>query len=62
MDASSCSSTSSATRYASAGDARGTLTLKKAIDLESATAAQLINALPPAPPPAHLGSQLDIRV
>lgn len=49
-------------RAASPQDVIGTLMLKKGLDQAASQTAQLLQALPPAPQPAHLGSQIDVRV
>lgn len=46
---------------ASAGSALGLYSLKKSLDQEAGHMAQLLQALP-APQPAHLGGNVDIRV
>jgi len=37
------------------------LMLKKAIDSQASQVLQLLQALPEAPQPAHLGAQVDVR-
>lgn len=46
---------------AGSGDAIAVLTLKTGLDQQQAQMARLLQALPPAPQPAHLGSQIDLR-
>jgi hypothetical protein len=46
---------------ASTGDAFALLTLKKGMEQEQSQMAQLLQALPPAPQPAHLGGHVDVR-
>lgn len=45
---------------ASAGSALAIKSLEKAMDLQATTAAQLLQSLPPAPQPAHLGGGFDV--
>jgi hypothetical protein len=49
-------------RQTSPTDAIGTLMLKKGLDQSAGQVAQLLQALPPAPQPAHLGNGIDVRV
>lgn len=44
---------------AATGDAFAMLTLKKSLDQQSTQMSQLLQALPPAPQPAHLGGSVD---
>ncbi|MFC5302128.1 YjfB family protein [Azospira restricta] len=63
MDLAAVASTVSALSAQQAGDAVGTLVLKKALDLQAQNAAQLLAALPqPAPynNPPHLGGKVDL--
>ena len=63
MDIGTISSLSNALSQAGTGDAVGTLVLKKAMQMQEQSAAQLLEAVP-APPsnPPHLGNQVDIKV
>ncbi|MGE5472082.1 MAG: YjfB family protein [Bacteroidota bacterium] len=62
MDVSSIGSLSSALSQASAGDAAGNLVLKKAMEVEAQSAAQLLQALPPpSSNPQHLGNSVDVK-
>lgn len=47
-------------RMASPKDVVGTLMLKKGLDQTAAQFAQLLQALPAAPQPAHLGNGVDV--
>ena len=63
MDIASLGGLSSALSQARTGDAVGTLVLKKAIDLQAESAAQLLQALPQAASnPPNLGNTVDIKV
>lgn len=46
---------------ASSGAAIPLSMLKKGMDQEKSQIARLLQTLPPAPQPAHLGSQIDIK-
>lgn len=48
-------------RMTSPADAIGTLMLKKGLDQSAGQVAQLLQALPQAPQPAHLGNSVDVR-
>lgn len=62
MDISSIGSLSSALSQANTGDAVSTLVLKKAMDIQAQTAAQLLQALPQIPSnPANLGNGIDVK-
>ena len=63
MEVSSLASLSAALSQSQVGDAVGITMLKKAMDLQAETAAQLLQALPsPASNPPHLGNSIDIKV
>lgn len=49
-------------RAADPSSAIGMLTFKKGLDQQANQMATLIQALPPAPQPAHLGKSVDLRV
>lgn len=49
-------------RAASPTNAIGLLTFKKGLDQQANQMATLLQALPPAPQPAHLGNSVDLRV
>jgi hypothetical protein len=49
-------------RVASPQNQVGTLMLRKGLDQSQSMAAQLLQTMPPAPQPAHLGSSVDLRV
>lgn len=62
MDISSIGSLNTALTQASTGDAASTLVLKKALDIQAQSAAQLLQALPSIPSnPPHLGNSVDIK-
>lgn len=62
MDIANVSSLSTALSQAKTGDAVGTLVLKKALDIQAQSAAQLIQALPQAASnPPNLGNSVDVR-
>lgn len=62
MDVSTIGSLSSALAEARTGDAVNTLVLKKALDMQAQSAAQLIEALPPVSSnPPNLGNSIDVR-
>lgn len=63
MDISSVSSLSTALSQEKAGDAVGTLVLKKAMDIQVQSAMQLLQALPPVASsnPPNLGNSIDIK-
>lgn len=62
MDIASVSTVSSAATLAQNGDAVSTLVLKKALDIQAQSAAQLLQALPQVPSnPPHLGNSIDLR-
>lgn len=46
----------------STADPVATLMLKKGLDQQAGQMAQLLQSLPPAPQPAHLGQGVDVRV
>jgi hypothetical protein len=47
-------------RLASPQDAIGTLVFKKGLDQQANQMASLLQALPPAPQPAHLGQSINL--
>lgn len=62
MDISSVSSLSTALSQAKAGDAAGTLVLKKAMDIQEQNAMQLLQAVPSvANNPPNLGNSIDVK-
>ena len=62
MDIANISSLSTALSQAKSGDAVGTLVLKKALDIQAQSAAQLIQALPQAASnPPNLGNNVDVK-
>ena len=62
MDISGVASLSSAMSQAQSGDAVGTLMLKKAMDLQEQSAAQLLQTLPQtANNPPNLGNSIDVK-
>jgi hypothetical protein len=62
MDIANVSSLSTALSQAKSGDAVGTLVLKKALDIQAQSAAQLIQALPQAASnPPNLGNSVDVK-
>lgn len=63
MDIASVSSLSTALSQAKAGDAVGTLVLKKAIDIEAQSALKLLETVPAVSNnPEHLGNSIDVKV
>jgi len=62
MDVSSVGSLTTALSQSQVGDAVGITMLKKAMDLQAQTAAQLLQALPAPSNPSHLGNSVDIKV
>lgn len=63
MDVSNVASLSSAMTQMQTSEAAGMMVLKKAIDLQAQSAAQLLQAVPQMPSnPAHLGNAVDIKV
>ncbi len=62
MDIANVSSLSTALTQQKTGDAVGTLVLKKALDLQAQSAAQLIQALPQVSNPPNLGNSVDVKV
>lgn len=61
MDLTAIGSLSSALSQAQTGDAVNTLVLKKALDLQAQSAAQLVEALPEVPSnPPNLGNGVDV--
>lgn len=46
---------------AATGDAFAMLSLKKGLEQQQMQMARLLQALPPAPQPAHLGSHVDLQ-
>lgn len=62
MDVSSIGSLSSALSQAKTSDAVGTLVLKKAMDIQAQSAAQLLQALPQiSNNPPNLGNGIDVK-
>lgn len=62
MEMTSVAGLSSAMSQAQVGDAVAILVLKKAIEMQAQSAAQLLQALPSATAnPPHLGSKVDVR-
>lgn len=61
MDIASVSSLSTALTQEKTGDAVGTLVLKKALDLQAQSVAQLIQALPQVSNPPNLGNNVDVK-
>ncbi|MCE1238831.1 MAG: YjfB family protein [Azonexaceae bacterium] len=61
MDVSAVASAVSSATQARTGDAVNTLVLKKAMDIQAQTAAQLLQALPQASNPPHLGNSIDVK-
>lgn len=62
MDIANVSSLSTALSQEKTGDAVGTLVLKKALDIQAQSAAQLIQALPQvASNPPNLGNSVDVK-
>ena len=49
-------------RMTSPQDVLGTIILKKGLDQHAGQMAQLLQALPPAPQPAHLGQSINTLV
>ena len=62
MDVSSVGSLSMALSQSQVGDAVGITMLKKAMDLQTQMASQLLQALPAPSNPSHLGNSVDIKV
>ncbi len=62
MEVSSVGSLSTALSQSQVGDAVAITMLKKAMDLQAQTAAQLLQALPAPSNPPHLGNSVDIKV
>lgn len=61
MDVASVASLSRALAQAQTADAVAMLVLKKTLDLEAQGALQLLQALPAANNPPHLGNAVDVR-
>lgn len=61
MDIANTASLSTALSQAKAGDAVGTLMLKKALDMQAQSAMQLIQAIPQPSNPPNLGNSIDIK-
>lgn len=61
MEIAATSGLTSALSQAKSGDAVATAVLKKALDQQAQTAAQLIEALPKPSNPPHLGNSVDVK-
>lgn len=61
MDIANISSLSTALTQTKAGDDVGTLVLKKALDLQAQSVAQLIQTLPQPSNPPNLGNSIDVK-
>lgn len=61
MDIANVSSLSTALSQAKAGDAVGTLVLKKAMDIQEQSVAQLLQTIPQASNPPNLGNSVDVK-
>jgi len=61
MDIANVGSLSTALSQAKTGDAVGTLMLKKALDMQAQSAAQLIQAIPQPSNPPNLGNSVDVK-
>ena len=61
MDIANVSSLSTALTQAKSGDAVGTMVLKKAMDVQEQSVAQLLQAIPQAPNPPNLGNSVDVK-
>lgn len=61
MDIASVSSLSTALTQAKSGDAVGTAVLKKAMDIQEQSVAQLLQAIPQAANPPNLGNSVDVK-
>ncbi len=61
MDIASVSSLSTALTQAKSGDAVGTLVLKKAMDIQEQSVAQLLQSIPRASNPPNLGNSVDVK-
>ena len=61
MDIANVGSLSTAMSQAKTGDAVGTLMLKKALDMQAQSAAQLIESLPKPSNPPNLGNRIDVK-
>lgn len=61
MDIANISSLSTALTQTKSGDDVGTLVLKKALDLQAQSVAQLIQGLPQVSNPPNLGNSVDIK-
>lgn len=59
MDVNSIASAATSLSQARTGDAVNTLVLKKAMEIQAQSAAQLLEALPPPNNPPHLGQKID---
>lgn len=61
MDIANVSSLSTALTQTKSGDAVGTLVLKKAMDIQEQSVAQLLQAVPQAANPPNLGNSVDVK-
>lgn len=61
MDVASIATLSSALAQAQTADAVATLVFRKALDLQAQSALQLLQAVPAASNPPHLGNAVDVR-
>lgn len=61
MDVAAVASLSSALAQAQTADAVATLVFRKALDLQAQSALQLLQAVPAANNPPHLGNAVDVR-
>lgn len=61
MDVASIATLSSALAQAQTADAVATLVFRKALDLEAQSPLQLLQAVPAANNPPHLGNAVDVR-
>lgn len=61
MDLASVATLSSAMSQAQTADAVATLVLRKALDFQAQSALQLLQAVPAANNPPHLGNAVDVR-
>lgn len=61
MDIANVSSLSTALTQAKSGDAVGTLVLKKAMDVQEQSVAQLLQAIPQVSNPPNLGNSVDVK-
>ncbi len=62
MDIANVSSLSTALSQAKSGDVAGTLILKKALDIQEQFLVQLLEGIPQAVNPPHLGNSIDVKM